>query len=97
MEQGGNNSRLIHFADVAPVVHSQTEIEQSVGEKEGRYLNVKQDIQTELQSSRSASSRSYLQNEEPQFTFGVENGLAAPNKVRGRRGTAIKPEDMIAP
>ena len=34
---------------------------------------------------------------EPGFTHGIMNGLAQPHKVRGRKGTVYKAEDMINP
>ena len=32
---------------------------------------------------------------EPEFTHGIENGLALPHKIRGKKGTIYKAEDMI--
>lgn len=34
---------------------------------------------------------------EPAFTFGITDGLAQPNKIRGRKGKSYQSDDMIAP
>ena len=45
--------------------------------------------------AESISSESLLETEQPEFLFDVKNGMAPVNKVRGRKGLAIKAEDMI--
>ena len=50
---------------------------------------------TGMAIAESVSSESLLENEQPAFLQGVENGMAPLHKVRGKKGLLIKAEDMI--
>ena len=50
-----------------------------------------------MNDTDTVTSHSTLEMEPPQFTLPVKDGYAAPNKMRGRKGTSIKMEEMIQP
>ena len=50
-----------------------------------------------MNQTETVSSRDYQENEEPQFTFGIKDGLAEPGKIRGRHGTLMQKEDLVEP
>ena len=50
-----------------------------------------------MNNTERVSSRDYQENEEPQFTFGIKDGLAKPGKIRGRHGTLMQKEDLVEP
>ena len=51
---------------------------------------------TGVSLARTVESQALMGDElEPEFTKGIENGLARPHKIRGRKGTLFKAEDMI--
>ena len=98
MEQGGNNGGqpVIHFADVQPQLlpagADAEGDEEIVAENMGRYLQL-----TGPAMNETVSSRQYSETEAPAFTVGIRGGPADPSKMRGRRGTEFKVEDMVAP
>ena len=93
MEQGAtdSNQRVIHFADVQPQP-SPSSAKGREGEAMSKYLQI-----TGPRMNETVSSRQYSEPEEPPFTFGIKDGLANPNNIRGRRGTEFKAEDMVEP
>ena len=70
---------------------------QEFGAGEQNALNFSQKAMkvTGVAIAESISSESLLETEQPEFLFDVKNGMAPVNKVRGRKGLAIKAEDMI--
>ena len=93
MEQGGNNGGqpVIHFADVQPQLLP-AGADAEGGAEMGRYLQL-----TGPAMNETVSSRQYSETEAPAFTVGIRGGPADASKMRGRRGTEFKVEDMVAP
>lgn len=91
MEQGGDNSdgnsRVIHFADVQPQLLGQSEIEDR---PLSNYLQV-----TGMNVNETVESNSLLGSVEPEFNFGVKDGLAKLGRIRGKSGHEIKPDEMV--